>query len=187
MAGGATGTWSAAARVLLLSVLVFIGALGTHETMHLITLYALGGHGSLVVRPWHLAMVDASIYALHVQPDQPIGLLRQALVNFMGPTLAAIPLVVLLANVRDRVARIALVANVAILAFYALIETADLILEVNFNVDVPMLTTPEFNYGVPVLILLIATYSAASGAAASRSKRGSPHRRASGHGVQAGE
>jgi hypothetical protein len=58
---------------------------------------------------------------------------------------------------------------------------------VNFNVDVPILTTPEFNYGVPALIVLIATFSAASGAAARRSKRVSPNRRASGHGVQAGE
>lgn len=173
--------------MLLLSVLVFAGALGTHETMHLIALYALGGHGSLVVRPWHLALVDTSIYALHVQPDQPIGLLRQALVNFLGPTLAAVPLVVLLAMVRDRVARIALAANVAILAFYALIETVDLVLEVNFNVDVPILTTPEFNYGVPALIVLIAVYSAASGAATSGRAQVSPHRRASGHGVQAGE
>ena len=139
-----------------LSLLIFVGAFGTHEVMHLLVIYAVGGHGSLVVRPWHLALVDFTIDSIHAQPDQPLGLLRQALVNFLGPALAAIPLVALLVTVRELEARIALAANVVILMFYALIETADLLLETRFEVDLSFLTTPEFNYGVPALIIIVA-------------------------------
>jgi hypothetical protein len=128
--------------------------------MHLLVLYAVGGQGSIVVRPWRMGLLDATIYALHVRPDQPIGVVRQLLVNFLGPTLAAVPLVALLVYVREPVVRLALWANVAILAFYALIEAGDLILESVFELDLPILTTPEFNYGVPILIILITTFVA---------------------------
>ena len=143
-------------RVLLLSVLLFVAAFGAHEVMHLLVLYAVGGHGSMIVRPWRLGLVDATIYSLHVQPDQPIGLVRQLLVNFLGPVLAAVPFAFLLFYVREPVVRLALWANVAILAFYALIEAGDLVVESAFELDLSLLTTPEFNYGVPALMILIA-------------------------------
>lgn len=140
----------------MLSVLLFVAAFGAHEVMHLLVLYAVGGHGSMIVRPWRLGLVDATIYSLHVQPDQPIGLVRQLLVNFLGPVLAALPFAFLLFYVRGPVVRLALWANVAILAFYALIEAGDLVVESVFELDLSILTTPEFNYGVPALIMLIA-------------------------------
>ncbi|HSS94634.1 MAG TPA: hypothetical protein VLR46_11675 [Candidatus Dormibacteraeota bacterium] len=155
-----TPSLAAAVRVLLLSVLLFIAALGTHEVMHLLVLYAVGGHGSIIVRPWRLGLVDATIYALHVQPDQPVGLGRQMLVNFLGPILAAVPLAALLFFVREPLVRLALWANVAILVFYAIIEAADLYLESAYEIDLPILTTPEFNYGVPAAIILMATFIA---------------------------
>ncbi len=151
----------AARRTLLLSIVLFIGALGTHEVMHLVILYAVGGHGSIVVRPWRMGLVDASIYALHVQPYQPVGFARQLVVNFFGPALAAVPLAVLLLYVRERPVRLALRANVAILAFYAVIEAADLWLESVLGLDLPILTTPEFNYGVPALFIVIAVLMSA--------------------------
>jgi hypothetical protein len=147
---------SAAWQTLLLSLLVFLVAFATHEVMHLLVLYAVGGTGALIVRPWHLGLFDATTYALHVQPDQPIGLARQLLVNFLGPALAAVPLAALLLYVRERAVRIALAANVAILVFYAVIEAGDLWLESKFEIDAPILTAPEFNYGVPALIILLA-------------------------------
>ena len=147
-------------RVVVLSLLLFIGAFGTHEVMHLLVLYAVGGHGSIVVRPWRMGLFDATIYALHAQPDEPIGLVRQLLVNFLGPVLAAVPLAVLLAYVHEPVVRIALWANVAILVFYATIEAGDLVLESVYEFDLPILTTPEFNYGVPALIILIGAFVA---------------------------
>jgi len=149
-----------AGRTLVLSLLLFVVGFATHEVMHLLVLYAVGGTGALVVRPWHLGLFDATTYALHVQPDQPIGLGRQLIVNFLGPTLAAVPLAVLLLYVRgarERAVRIALAANVAILVFYALIEAGDLWLESAVGVDAPILTAPEFNYGVPALIIVVGT------------------------------
>ncbi len=149
-----------ALQVLVLSLLLLAAAFGTHEVMHLLILYAVGGHGSIIVRPWQMSLVQTTIYSLHVQPDQPIGLGRQLVVNFFGPVLAGIPLAVLLLYVREPVVRLALTANVAILAFYALIEGGDLLLETLADFDAGILTSPEFNYGVPVLVILFATYLA---------------------------
>jgi hypothetical protein len=147
---------SRAAQVIVLSLVLFVLALGAHEVMHLLVLYAVGGHGSIIVRPWRMGMIDASIGSLHVQPDQPLGLVRQLLVNVLGPVLAGLPLAVLLMYVRDPVARAAIAANVAILVFFAVIEGADLLIEELGTFDLGILTTPEFNYGVPLLIMLIA-------------------------------
>jgi hypothetical protein len=163
-------------QALVLSLVVFALAFGAHEVMHLLVLYAVGGHGSIIVRPWRMGMIDASIGSLHVLPDQPIGLVRQLLVNFLGPALAAVPLAVLLMYVRNPVARAALWANVAILGFYAVIEAADLLIEQLGDFDLGILTTPEFNYGVPLLIMLVAAFSAIA----------SPDRRARRDRVKAG-
>jgi len=145
-------------QTVVLSLVLFALAFGAHEVMHLLVLYAVGGHGSIIVRPWRMGMIDASIGSVHVQPDQPIGLFRQLLVNFLGPILAAIPLAVLLMYVRNPVAGAAIGANVAILGFYAFIEAADLLIEQLGDFDLGILTTPEFNYGVPLLIILLATF-----------------------------
>ena len=142
-------------RVLILSILIFVGAFGTHEVMHLLTIYAVGGSGSIIVRPWQLGLVNFSIYSLHAQPAQPLDVTRQAIVNFAGPVLAAVPLAALLLYVREPVAVAALIANIVILAFYTVIETGDLLLEEVQHVDVAWLTWPEFNYGVPALVILI--------------------------------
>lgn len=146
-------------QTVVLALVLFAVAFGAHEVMHLLVLYAVGGHGSIIVRPWRMGMFDGSIGSLHVQPDQPIGLLRQLLVNFLGPVLAATPLAVLLMYVRNPVARAAIGANVAILGFYAVIEVADLLIEQMGDLDLGILTTPEFNYGVPLLIMLVAAFS----------------------------
>ena len=154
---GASGI-SRGLQTVVLSLVLFAVAFGAHEVMHLLVLYAVGGHGSIIVRPWRMGMIDASIGSVHVQPDQPIGLLRQLLVNFLGPVLAAIPLVVLLTYVRNPIARAAIGANAAILGFFALIEAADLLIEQLGDFDLGVLTTPEFNYGVPLLIILLAAF-----------------------------
>ena len=143
-------------RVLILSVLIFIGAFGTHEVMHLLVIYGVGGSGSIIVRPWQLGLVPFSIWSLHAQPAQPLDVTRQTIVNVLGPLLAAVPLAALLVWVREPVPMAALIANVVILFFYAAIEGADVLLESIYHLDVPWLTWPEFNYGVPVLVIAIA-------------------------------
>lgn len=142
-------------RVLILSVLVFIAAFGTHEVMHLLVIYAVGGSGSIIARPWQLGLVNFSIWSLHAQPAQPLDLTRQTIVNAAGPLLAAVPLAALLVYVREPAPLAALIANVVILVFYAVIEAGDLLLERAYSMDVAWLTWPEFNYGVPILIIAI--------------------------------
>ena len=142
-------------RVLVLSVLIFVGAFGTHEVMHLLVIYAVGGSGSIIVRPWQLGLVNFSIASLHARPGQPLDLTRQTIVNAAGPLLAAVPLGALLWWVREPIPVAALIANVVILVFYAAIEAGDLLLERVYNIDVAWLTWPEFNYGVPALIIVV--------------------------------
>ena len=150
-----------AIRVLVLSLLLFMVGFGAHEVMHLLVIYAVGADGSIIARPWRLGYVDFTIYALHAQPAHPLDVVRQAIVNFFGPFLAALPLAGLLLYVREPIPFAALSANVVILVFYAIIELADLLLEAVWNVDVPLLTTPEFNYGVPLLVIVVTTLAVA--------------------------
>jgi len=142
-------------RVLVLSLLLFVAAFGAHEVMHLLLIYAVGGQGSIVARPWHLGFVDFSIWSLHAQPAQPLDVVRQSIVNFFGPFLAAVPFAALLWYVREPIALAALIANVVILVFYAIIELGDILLEQVWHTDVSLLTTPEFNYGIPLLVILL--------------------------------
>jgi len=142
-------------RVIVLSILIFVAAFGAHEVLHLLVIYAVGSQGSIIVRPWRLGYLDFSIYALHAQPAQQLDVVRQSLVNFFGPFLAALPFAGLLIYVREPIPLAALIANVVILVFYAVIELGDVLLESVWKVDVPLLTTPEFNYGVPLLVIVV--------------------------------
>ncbi|TMG63763.1 MAG: hypothetical protein E6H86_09430, partial [Chloroflexi bacterium] len=99
-------------RIFVLALLTFVAAFGAHEVMHLVVIFAVGGRGSIIVRPWRLGLVDFQIPSLHAQPVEPLGLVQQALVNFLGPALAAVPLVALWAGVRETAPRLALWANV---------------------------------------------------------------------------
>src|SRR6266487_2182669 len=83
----------------------------------------------------------------------PLALVRQSIVNFFGPAIAAVPFMALLLYVREPIPVAALIANVVILLFYAVIELFDLLLEKVWDADVSLLTTPEFNYGVPLLVI----------------------------------
>jgi len=151
-------------RVLVLSLLLFVAALGAHEVMHLLLIYAVGSQGAIIVRPWHFGYLDVTVPALHAQPAQQLDVVRQSIVNFFGPFLAAAPFAALLVYVREPIALAALIANVVILVFYAIIELGDLLLEHVWDLDLSLLTTPEFNYGVPLLVILLtaATLGVAS-------------------------
>lgn len=142
-------------RVLVLSVLLFVAGFGAHEVLHLLLIYAVGGSGAIVVRPWRMGYVDFTIYALHAQPSAELDVVRQSIVNFFGPFLAAVPFAVLVWYVREPIPLLSLIVNVVILVFYAAIELGDLLLEKVWNTDVALLTMPEFNYGVPLLFLVV--------------------------------
>ena len=66
---------------------------------------------------------------------------------------------VLTLAVRGRVARAALVANLFVLAFYAVIEPVDVLLDATIG-GAPFLLWAEFNYGVPLLVFLLAAFLA---------------------------
>ena len=121
--------------------------------MHLVALYAIGGTGSLIVRPWTFSFLPLTVDSLHAQPAAPLPFASHLLFDFAGPVLAILLLGILTLAVRDRLARAALVANLAILAFYAVIEPLDVLLDAAGH-DAPLLTWAEFSYGVPLLILL---------------------------------
>jgi hypothetical protein len=150
-----------ALRVLILSLLIFVVAFGAHEVMHLLLIYAVGSSGAIIARPWHMGYLPFTIYALHAQPNEQLDVVRQSIVNFFGPFLAAVPLAVLIWYVREPVPLAALIANVIILVFYAAIELGDLLLERVWNTDVSVLTTPEFNYGVPLLVVALTVVAVA--------------------------
>lgn len=143
-------------RIVVVSLLLFVAAFGAHEVMHLLVIYVVGANGAIIARPWHFGYVDLTIWSLHAQPSQQLDLVRQSIVNFFGPFLAAIPFAALLWYVRQPIATAALAVNVVILVFYAVIELLDLLLEQVWNTDVPLLTTPEFNYGVPLALILLS-------------------------------
>ena len=148
-------------RVLVLSLLLFVAAFGAHEVMHLLLIYAVGSQGAIIVRPWHFGYLDVTVAALHAQPAQQLDVVRQSIVNFFGPVLAAVPFAALLVYVRGMVPMAALIANVVILVFYAVIELGDLLLEQVWDIDLSLLTTPEFNYGVPLLVILLTVVTVA--------------------------
>jgi hypothetical protein len=150
-----------ALRVLILSALIFVVGFGAHEVMHLLLIYAVGSSGSIIARPWQMGFLPFTIYSLHAQPAEQLDVVRQSIVNFFGPFLAAVPLAALLLYVREPIPVAALVANVVILVFYAVIELGDLLLEKVWNTDVSLLTTPEFNYGVPLLVIALTVATVA--------------------------
>ena len=155
-------TWgNLALRVLILTLLIFIAAFGAHEVMHLLLIYAVGSSGSIIVRPYHMGYLPFTIYALHAQPNDQLDVVRQSIVNFFGPFVAAVPLAGLIWYVREPVPLAALIANVVILVFYAVIELGDVLLEKVWNTDVSLLTTPELNYGVPVLVVALTVATVA--------------------------
>ena len=63
---------------------------------------------------------------------------------------------------RARPLRLALGAGVAVLIFYAVIESVYLLDDAYLNIDLGVLVTPELNYGVPLAICaaagLLATF-----------------------------
>jgi hypothetical protein len=146
-----------------IAILLFFPALAVHESLHLVVLNLVGGHGALIVRPWKFALVDLSLPSLHVQPVPALDFGRQLAVNFLGPALAAVLFAIPLLYVRSRRVRLALVATVAVLIFYAVIESAYLLDDALLNMELGVLVTPELNYGVPLAICATAGFLAALG------------------------
>jgi hypothetical protein len=149
------------AESLALSLVLFVTGLLVHEAAHLVLIGALGHDGVLLLRPWSLGVGGWSIYGLHAQPAVPLTPPEQLLVNFGGPFLAALPMLLLISRVEDRATRVALGLNVSVLLFYALIESLYVVLESGFGLEGDWLTSAWLNYALPlavgVLVILRAS------------------------------
>jgi len=152
------------ARALGLAVLLFPVGLATHEVMHLAVYSAFGVRAALLVTSWRLGSLGVPIFGLHAAPVAPDVVPPPVLVanNGLGPVLAALLLMVLLASIdrRSRVARAALLANVLALVFFSCIEMAYPLLEEVGHVNADVLLLPELNYGAVLLILVVTTFLA---------------------------
>jgi hypothetical protein len=151
----------AALLVIALWIPLFIAGMALHEMLHAAAVLLLGSHPVLVLRPWPFMFLPITTTGIHVQAVPALDPLRQALDNFMGPGLAAALFGLAALNVPRGAVRTALVANVLGLVFFAAIELADVALD--GRLEDGLLTAPEFNYGVPLLIALIAAVRSAGG------------------------
>jgi hypothetical protein len=152
------------ARALGLAVLLFPVGLATHEVMHLVVYSAFGVRAALLVTSWRLGSLGVPIFGLHAAPVgvDPVPVPVLVANNGLGPVLAALLLLVLLASIerRSRVARAALLANVLALVFFSCIEMAYPLLEEVGHVNADVLLLPELNYGAVLLILVVTTFLA---------------------------
>jgi hypothetical protein len=149
-------------ETLALSLVLFANGLLVHEAAHLVLIRALGHDGVLLARPWNLGIAGWSIYGLHAQPAVPLPPPEQLVVNFGGPFLAALPMLLLLSRVADRPVRTALLLNAALLLFYALIESLYVVLESGLGLEGDWLTSAWLNYALP-LALAVLVIARASG------------------------
>jgi hypothetical protein len=133
---------------------VYFIALATHEVMHLVALYAMGRSGALIVHGYRFTFLPLTVDSFHVQPGAPLDFTSHLLFDFAGPALAIVLLGLLTWVARGRVAGAMLLANLGILGFYAVIEPLDVLLDAA-RLDAPFLLWAEFNYGVPLLVLLL--------------------------------
>jgi hypothetical protein len=145
-------------RALLLALLLFPAGLLLHELSHLGLLFALGGRGALIVRPWRFETLPLALPSLHVTGAATLALPGRLLFDLGGPGLIGLA-ALLLAWRAGGSLRPALAANAFVLFFFALIETADVLLE-RTGADLGLLTWEEFNYGIPLLVILFATATA---------------------------
>jgi hypothetical protein len=150
--------WTRAISVIALWIPIFVLGIVVHESLHAIAVLLLGSHPALVLRPWAFSLLPLTITGIHVQPVPPLDPTRQLVDNLAGPGVAAILFGLVALKLPSGAFRRATAATVSSLVFYALIEAADVVLD--GRLEAGFLTSPEFNYGVPLLIALAIAGSA---------------------------
>jgi hypothetical protein len=146
-------------RALLLSVVIFPIAEATHEVGHLAAYSFFGYPASLQVTPWQSALFGVKVFGVHAAPGVPPTVPVHVAVDFLGPAAAAVLLSVLWLAVPRGAVRTALLANVLVLVYFAIVETAFAVGENVAHVDMDALTVPELNYGA-CLAIVIGTVAA---------------------------
>jgi hypothetical protein len=153
---------SKALKVMALWVPLFAIGTALHESLHALAVLILGSHPVLVVRAWPFMLLPLTTTGIHVAAVPALDPYRQAADNLMGPGVAAALFALVAVNLPKGALRAALFANVLGLVFFAVIEFADVALD--GRLETPLLSAPEFNYGVPILLALgVAFLSAGPG------------------------
>ncbi len=147
-------------RIVVVALLLAVAAFGAGLVVQLLAVYSVGSDGSIVARPWHLGYVNLTIWTLRAEPASHLDAVRQSIVAFAGPFLAAVPLAALLWYVREPIPMAALIANVIILVFDAVLGVLVVLLQNVWSTQVALLTTPEFDYGVPLAVVLLTALAA---------------------------
>jgi hypothetical protein len=148
-------------RAFLLSVVIFPIAGATHEVGHLAAYSFFGYPASLQVTPWQSALFGVRVFGVHAAPGVAPTVPVHVAVDFLGPAAAAALLSVLWLSVPRGAVRTALLANLLVLVYFAIVETVFAVGENVAHVDMDALTVPELNYGV-CLAIVLATVAAST-------------------------
>ncbi|HZU17541.1 MAG TPA: hypothetical protein VFD01_13200 [Candidatus Dormibacteraeota bacterium] len=145
-----------ALRGLALALILLPVALAAQEVSHLAAYAFFGIPSALLVTPWRFHFVDLWVFGLHaaasVTPPVPV----HVAVDFLGPALPTVPLLLLWAAARRGApaAATALLANVLALAYFALLELTFALAAFAFGRVIEPLLWPELSYG-PVLAIAV--------------------------------
>jgi hypothetical protein len=142
----------------VLGYVLILAGLAIHEVGHVVVLFLFGNGGTLAIDSWRLGIAEYYIYGIHVEPIVPLDFFNRALSDFLAPAMAIIPFALLLRYVKEQIPRVAIIANIFALAFFAILEPSYVIMENTLHREVGILGSPEFNIGVPILILLGLVY-----------------------------
>ena len=154
----------------LLAVVIFPVAEATHEVGHLAAYSFFGYQASLQVTPWQSVLFGFKVFGVHAAPAVPPTVPVHVAVDFLGPAASAFLLSVVWLAVPRGAVRTALLANVLVLVYFAIIETVFAVGENVAHLEMDALTVPELNYGI---CLLIVVGTVAAGTRPSTRRRGS--------------
>jgi hypothetical protein len=148
-------------RALLLAVTLAPVAMAAHEVMHVAIWSMLGVPAALTVVPWHTGL-PLTVFSLHAAVLSPpsqaaVPLWEVVANNGLGPGVVAAILLLLWLSIgrNSAVARAALMANIAMLIFFSLIEMAYRLIEGVGHAEGDFLLSPALNYGGALLVILL--------------------------------
>jgi hypothetical protein len=147
------------ARRFLLAAVIFPIAEATHEVGHLAAYSFFGYPASLLVTPWKSVLFGFRVFGVHAAPAVPPTVPVHIAVDFGGPAAAAFLFSVLWLAVPKGAVRTALLANVLVLVYFAIVETVFAVGENVAHVDMDVLTVPELNYGVCLAIVVATVFA----------------------------
>jgi hypothetical protein len=143
------GLWAFA-----LAVVVFPIAAATHEVTNIALYSAFGYPASLEVTPWRSALFGFQVFGVHAGAGRTPSVPVHVAVDLGGPAVAAALFSVLWLAAPRGALRTALLANVLVLAFFAVLEGVFAVGENVLRLELDVLTVPEISYAGSLAIVL---------------------------------